>query len=34
MLYEIAVIQHPKTDKNGETDELEELVFGPEFVIA
>ena len=34
MLYEIAVLQHPKKDKDGETDELEKLVFGPEFVVA
>jgi len=34
MLFEIAVLEHPKKDKDGETDELEKLVFGPQFVIA
>jgi len=34
MLFEVAVLEHPKKDKDGETDELEKLVFGPEFVIA
>jgi len=34
MLFEIAVVEHPKTDKDGETDELEKLVFGPEWIIA
>ena len=34
MLFEIAVLEHPKKDKDGETDELEKLVFGPKHVIA
>jgi hypothetical protein len=34
MLFEIAVLEHPKKDKDGESDQLEKLVFGPKFVIA
>ena len=33
-LFEIAVLQHPKKTKGKDTDELEKLVFGPEFVVA
>lgn len=34
MLFEIVVLEHPKKKKGEESDELEKLVFGPEFVIA
>lgn len=34
MLFEIVVLEHPKKKKNEETDELEKVVFGPEFVVA
>lgn len=34
MLFEIAVLEHPKKKKGEDTDALEKLVFGPEFVVA
>ena len=34
MLFEIVVLEHPKVKEGEESDELEKLVFGPEFVVA
>jgi hypothetical protein len=34
MLFEILIVEHPKKDENGESDELEKLILGPKFVIA
>lgn len=34
MLFEIVVLEHPKKKKGEESDELEKVVFGPEFVVA